>query len=349
MREKPTAAGRATVAEPAELEIRAYEPADESGVLDVLQAAFGRWPRGIEDVDAGAFFRWKLAECPFGPSLSVVALSEGRVVGFVGRLRWPLRVRGRTVLSTRGVDLAVAPAHRRRGVSLAMARWAIAHDPEGAALAWNNPNDQSRSGLMKAGRREIVLLPRFVQPCAFGQSLRRATGTASSSPAEPRVEAETAATALADGESVERLLAELVEPDGRMTTARDLDYLRWRYGRVGGYRAVRRDAGAGDAAAGVAIFRLRRRRSLWVSEVCELLVAGDDLATKRRLLGEVRRAAGADLLSASFDSQREALRCGFVRVRGGTLLTTRRTAVELGVEPTERDAWSLSLGDVDLL
>ena len=130
-------------------------------------------------------------------------------------------------------------------------------------------------------------------------------------------------------------------------TARDLDYLRWRYGRLPGYHAFRRDAAAG--AAGIVIFRLRRRRSLWVSEICELLVAGDDRSTKRRLLGEVGRAAPVDLLSASFDSQREALLCGFVRVRGGALLTTRTTAVELGVEPTERDAWSLSLGDLDLL
>jgi hypothetical protein len=216
------------------------------------------------------------------------------------------------------------------------------------ALAWNNPNDQSRPGVLKTGRRTVMILPAFVQPRgALGQTLRRASGRGSRTPAELPVEAETAAAVLGDGEYVSQLLAETVEPSDRLVTARDLDYLRWRYGRFGGYHAFRSDTGMGPP--GIVIFRLCRRESMWVSEVSELLVAGDEPATKRRLLGKVRRSAAADLLRASFGSRLDASRCGFLRVSGGTLVTVRKINGNLGIEPTERDAWALSLGDVGLL
>jgi hypothetical protein len=330
------------------VEIRGYEPADEAGVIEVLQAAFGRWPRLAECVDPVEFFRWKTAECPFGASVSLVALNHRGVIGFLGRLPWLLRVQGRTVLSARGVDLGIDPSHRRRGISVAIIRAAVESDLSDAALAWNNPNNQSRPGLMKTERRKVVILPRFVQPRGrAGQTLRRASGKGSQTPEELTVEADTAAAVLGDGEYVSQLLAETVEASDRLVTARDLDYLRWRYGRFGGYHAFRADTGAG--APGIVIFRLQRRKSLWVSDVCELLVAGDDPATKRRLLGKVRRSAASDLLRANFASPLEALRCGFVRASGGTLVTTRKIDDNLGVDPSERNAWALSLGDVDLL
>jgi GNAT superfamily N-acetyltransferase len=330
------------------VEVRGYQPADEAGVIEVLQAAFGRWPRLIESVDPVEFFRWKTAECPFGASVSLVALNDRGVIGFLGQLPWLFRVHGRTVLSTRGVDLGVDPSHRRRGISVAMIRAAIENHLSDVALAWNNPNEQSRPGLMKTERRKVVILPRFVQPRGGpGQTLRRASGKGSRTPEELPVEADTAAAVLGDGDYVSQLLAETVEPSDRLVTARDLDYLRWRYGRFGGYHGFRGDTGVD--APGIVIFRLHRRESLWVCDVCELLVAGGEPASKRRLLAKVRRSAASDFLRANFASHLEALRCGFVRASGGTLVTARKIDDNLGVEPTERDAWALSLGDVDLL
>jgi Acetyltransferase (GNAT) domain len=328
--------------------VRFFEPADESGVLEVLQGAFGKWPRGIDSMDPGEFFRWKMTECPFGPSVSLVALDQGRVVGFVGQLRWLFRLRGQTVTSTRGVDLGVAAAYRRRGIAAAMTRWAMENHPTDVALAWNNPNDQSRPGLMKAGRRRLVILPRYVRPrAAFGRTLVRALAKGTRTPEELPVEADTAATVLGDAEYVSHVLAETVEPSERLVTARSLDYLRWRYGRFGDYRAFRADTATG--APGIVIFRLRRSGSLWVSEVCELLVAGADGATTGRMLAMVARSAAADLLSASFGSRVEAIRSGFLPVGGGTLVTARKIGSALCVEPSERAAWALSQGDVDLL
>jgi hypothetical protein len=289
-----------------------------------------------------------MTECPFGPSVSLVALSEGRVIGFLGQLRWLLRLRGQSVLSIRGVDLGIAPAYRRRGISAAMIRWAMENHPPEVALAWNNPNNQSRPGLMKAGPRRLVKLPRYVQPRrAFGQTLLRVSGWGTKTPQALAVQAETATAILSDGEYVSQLLAEMVEPQDRLVTARNLDYLRWRYGRFGDYRAFR--AGATASVPGIVFFRLRRFGSLWVSEVCEMLVAGGERATTRRLLGMVRRSAAADLISASFGSGLEAMRYGFLDIGRGTLVTARMIDPSLRVEPAQRDAWALSRGDVDLL
>ncbi len=340
---QPMNAGRSSREDGESIEVRGYEPADEARAIELLHAAFGRWPPGNED--PGEFFRWKMIECPFGPSISLVALSEGQVVGFLGQMRWQFRVRGQTVRATRGVDLAVGPSRRRRGVSSALVRRAMENPPQDTALAWNNPNNQSRPGLMKTKGRKLVLLPRFVQPHpTLRQTLSRVWGRGSGTPAQLAVEAESASAVLSDGEYVSQLCAKLVEPSDRLVTARDRDYLRWRYGRFGDYHAFRCDARAG--APGIVIFRLRRRGSLWVSYVSELLVAGDDLPAKRRLLGMVRHAADTDLLSASFSTPREALLCGFLPSRRVSL-TVRQIGPDIGVDPTQSRAWALSLGDME--
>ncbi len=326
--------------------IRDYEPADKAAVLEVLQAAFGTWPHGIEGVDPSEFFRWKLESCPFGDQVSLVAEADG-VVGFVAQLPWPFRLRGRSVGSLRGMDFSVHPAHRRRGISTMIMRAAIDGTPGDAAIAWNNPNDQSRPGLLKTGRRDVVVLPRFLAPHgAPGRTIRRALARGSRTPADLCIEAETAGSVLLDGSFVAAVLGGGDEPHGRLATAAGLDYLRWRYGQFDIYRAFRSDPGID--APGIVIFRQRRHGALWVSQVCELLVAGDDVHCARHLLGKVRGAAPADLLTATFNSRLRAARLGFVRAGGGSLLTIRRLRPDLP-DLARRQSWGLSLGDLELL
>ncbi len=329
------------------VELRGYGPADAPAVLEVLQAAFGAWPQGIEGVDPTEFFRWKLDECPFGPQMSVVAEVDGGLVGFTGQLTWPFRHRGRTIEAIRGMDLAVHPSQRGRGISLMITRAAMERNAaRGVAMTWNNPNDQSRPGLLKLGRG-VVVLPRFAAPrWTIGRTIGRALGKGSRTPEDLQIEAGTAGEVLRDGDYVARVLSAVKEPDDRLVTARDLDYLRWRYGRFGLYRAFRADPDMD--AAGIVIFRPRRSGSFWVAEICELLVAGNDQRSARRLLGKVRRAAGTDLLGANFNSRREAARCGFVRVRGGSLLTVRAIQSDLP-DIAHPDSWGLSYGDIELI
>jgi hypothetical protein len=326
--------------------VRNFETRDESGVLDLLQAAFGKWPAGIEGVSAAGFFHWKLAGCPFGPPISIVAEAEGRVVGFMAMLPWLLRAGDRVVTTVRGVDLAVHPAHRRHGVSLAIIRAGMERLPVDAAFTWNNPNEHSRPGVLKSGRRQVLTVPRFVQlHRALRQTAWRAYGKGSNTPAELPVEAKTAAEILGDGAYVSRLLAHTERATDRLSTLRDLDYLLWRYGHFREYRAIRADEGHDP---GIVIFRLRRHGSFWVSDVCELLVAHNDIHTARHLLHQVNDAAPVDFIRCVFPSRYHAAGCGFLQI-GTTVLTTRPIERDLVPDPTQRASWALSLGDLELI
>jgi hypothetical protein len=161
-----------------------------------------------------------------------------------------------------------------------------------------------------------------------------------------RVEAETAAEILRDGTHVSPLLAHTRESSHRLATAKDLHYLRWRYGRLEEYRGARADPGRGN---GIVIFRVRRHGRFWVSHVCELFAEQNDQRTVRHLLQGVRAAAPVDFLIGSFTSRRAAARWGFVQVPGGTELRTRSLHQNVIPDPSRRTSWGLSRGDLELL
>ena len=327
------------------VKVRAFEAQDEPRVLEVLQAAFGKWPRDIEGVAPSEFFGWKHMACPFGPSTLLVAEADGAVIGFHAHMPWRLRG-GRQILSTmRRVDLAVHPSYRRLGVSMAIR--AAASFSDDVAFTWSNPNEQSRPGTHKAGLRTVGRLPRFVQPCGpLRVTVRRACAKGSKTPERLRIEAETAAEMLDDGEYASHLLACTNKPGDRLATVKDLDYLRWRYGHFEGYRAVRTDA---DEGSGMAIFRPRRHGPFWVSHVCELFVERSDRRTTRRLLHRVRDAAPADFINCSFSSLHHAALYGYVQYPGRTVLMTSPPRQNLVPDPTRHASWALSLGDLELL
>lgn len=328
------------------VEVRAFEPSDTPRVLEVLEAAFGEWPRGIHSVDPDEFFRWKHMAGPFGTSTIIVAEADGAVVGCHAYMPWRLRVDGRSVASMRGGDLAVRPSHRRLGVSMAMRD--AARFPDEIAFMWSHPNKQNRPGAEKAGMLVVNRLPRFLRPRRpFRDGVRRALARGSRTPDHLRVEAATAMEILRDGPRVSLLLQELNEAGGRMATAKDLDYLRWRYGRLDEYRAIA--SGSLDGHGGVVIFRTRRAGPVWVSDICELLAAHDDSRTIRHLLDLVSAAAPADFIACSFSSRRQAARFGFLPTRGATVLMTLPLHRDLAPDPARPDSWSLCRGDLELL
>ncbi len=139
-------------------------------MLELMRDAFGQWPRRLEGVAPSRFFQWKHTDCPFGPSVRLVACADVAPIGFLGQMPWSLRCGERVLSTMRGVDLAVDPAHRRRGVSMSLLGAARAHYSADVAFAWSNPNEYSRGGVLKApGRRRVDGLPRFV---GFGEPLR---------------------------------------------------------------------------------------------------------------------------------------------------------------------------------
>src|SRR6185312_16023503 len=70
--------------------VRAFQAADRGRVLEILEAAFGRWPRGLDGVAPGEFFGWKHEQSPFGPSILLVAEADDALVGFLALMPWQL-------------------------------------------------------------------------------------------------------------------------------------------------------------------------------------------------------------------------------------------------------------------
>jgi GNAT superfamily N-acetyltransferase len=328
------------------VKVRAFEAKDEPRVLELLQAAFGRWPSDIEGVAPSEFFRWKHGACPFGPSTLLVAETDGAVVGVHAHMPWRLRAGGQILSTMRRVDLAVHPSYRRLGVSMAIR--AAASFPEDIAFTWSNPNQQSRPGTHKAGLRTVGRLPRFVRPRGpLPDTVWRACAKRAKRSESLRIEAKTAAEILGGGAHASLLLACMNQLSDRLATVKDLDYLRWRYGHFEEYRAVQTDADEG--ASGLAIFRPRRHGPFWVSHVCELFAERGDRPTARRLLRRVTDAAPADFINCSFSSRHQAALHGFVPYPGQTVLMAYPLQQNLVPDPTRRASWALSFGDLELL
>lgn len=327
------------------VDARPFQANDETGVLELLRVAFGAWPREIEGVTPSEFFRWKHMDGRFGPSILIVAQAQDAVVGFVAYLPWQLSVRGQVVLTMRGVDFAVHPSFRRRGVSMAMR--AAANFPSNTAFTWSNPNDQSRPGGLSWGQREVRKLPHFVRPGRSPRlTLQRTFAKGAKTPTHLSIDADSAGEILCDGAHASLLRASIKDAGYRLSTVRDLPYLRWRYGQLSEYRAIRSAPGG---ASGMVIFRTRRHGRFWVSHICELFAAHEDHRTVRHLTDRVRDAASTDFLSCSFPSRRSAALCGFVPYRSGKVVMVYPLQPNFAPDPTQRASWALSLGDLDLL
>lgn len=313
----------------------------------MLRAAFGYWPRTLDGHDLPQFFDWKHIANPLGRSIMVVAEADRAVIGFAAWQRWPMRAGERELEALRGVDVAVAPSHQGRGLHPELVRNAADQFPEQASLILSDPNTRSLRGSLRVGRIEIGTFPlllRIHKPLRAGFRLIAATN-------HPEAQGTAAAEALHDSDDVSALLAAADESNGRLGTARDVGYLRWRYGSVAAYRAVRVERGG--SLGGIAIFRTYSRGRLRICKICELLVPRDEGQLGRRLLQDAMRAAAADCVTCHFPTgstpHRAAIRSGFVRLRHGPAPTVGVLKTGVVPDPTKRASWALTLGDFDLI
>lgn len=333
---------------------RAYRNADEAEVLDLLSMSLGPGPAGRRSPE---FFRWKHLENPFGQSLLLLAESAGRIVGLRAFMRWRFRVDGRSVRAVRAVDTATHPDHRGAGIFSRLTEGALRELRGEAELVFNTPNDKSLPGYLKMGWRPVGRIPVAIRirrplPVLRGaRRLRSSTGSPSTIRPAPGVDGETAAEALADPE-LSALLEEAAAPIARFATPRDAAFLDWRYGAAPllDYRGMREHIEG--KLAGIALFRVRQRGSLWESTVADLIVRPGDARTARRLLRRVAGAAAVDHVACSFPLGSEPARAargrGFLRSPGGPTLTAKALRGDLRPDPYERRSWALCLGDLEV-
>ncbi len=324
-----------------DIAVRRATDDDRPAVLSLLADSLG-WDH---DDTFAAYFEWKHRQNPFGPSPAWVATCGDAIVGFRTFLRWEFEhPDGRTRRAVRAVDTATAPAYQGRGIFRLLTTTAVdALSAEGVDFVFNTPNDQSRPGYLRMGWREVGRLPLEARVAHVAGLWRMRTARVPAGRWSVATDAGGDAASVLALDGVRVLLEQLGPPRG-LRTATTAAYLRWRYGLAQlGYRVIALDD---DAAAGIVVFRLRRRGQAVEAGVSELLAPGADGA--QRLLRAVRRTAGADYVIRLGRPGVARPTGGFVPLpRQGPVLTYRPLAD--GAPPPTLRELDLRLGDVELL
>ncbi len=335
-----------------DIAIREYRDEDEAQVLELLGTSLGGGPAGERPAE---FFRWKHVENPFGRSFMLVAEDDERIIGLRAFMRWRFACGGRNVDAVRAVDTATHPDYQGRGVFSHLTLAALDALRGDVDLVFNTPNDKSLPGYLKMGWRTVGTVPvsiRVRRPVRFASGLRSVRSQDASPTTPVRTKARPAAEVLADDEPLAGLLAEADEPAGRLSTRRDIGYLRWRYGAAPllDYRSVLDEEG--DRVRGLAVFRVRPRGRLWETTISEIIVRPGDFPGARRLLGCVVRAAAVDHLTCHFAPgsapARAALSRGFIRWREGMTFVINPLREPLSPDPEQLGSWGLTLGDLEV-
>lgn len=104
--------------------IRIQRPEDDEGIVRVLQAAFGRWPKFDDGIAAIDHLRWKRECDPEGLEYNCVAEKDGQIVG--AQFFWiqPVKVGERVVRSAQGHDFCVHPDFQGLGIRTGMKKLA---------------------------------------------------------------------------------------------------------------------------------------------------------------------------------------------------------------------------------
>jgi GNAT superfamily N-acetyltransferase len=291
---------------------------------------------------------------PFGPSFMIVAESNGKVIGLRAFMRWRFLAGNRTLSAVQAVDTATHPDFQGMGVFSTLTRTALDELRDEIDLVYNTPNEKSLPGYLKMGWRPVGTLPvsvRIRRPVRFARAVI-ADGDGRTDRPTPSGDAESAGDALAARAEVSGLLADLDEEEHAITTARSVEYLRWRYGDVPNldYYALREHLDR--RLQGLAIFRIRPRRGLWETALVELLVRGRDRATARRLVRRVLACANTDHASCHFRQGSwqagVVLRTGFLHYRTGVSLVVNLRRADIQPDPGLPGSWALCLGDLEV-
>lgn len=145
-----------------EYEIARFRPEHEAQVLEVLKEL---WPQG--DATRARLFRWKYLENPHadGP-LGIVALHNGRVVGFRGYFadRFVLDGHNDNIGILHPGDTCVDPAHRNKGLSVAMGKLAMQYDTRRYRLFMNMTcGKNSLPGYLQLGFKPLTKRVRLLR------------------------------------------------------------------------------------------------------------------------------------------------------------------------------------------
>jgi predicted N-acetyltransferase YhbS len=104
--------------------VRLQRPEDDAGIVEVLRAAFGRWPKIDAGVPAIDHLRWKKSNDPESAEYNCVAIADGRIVGAQAYWIQDVKIGARILRDAQGIDFCVHPDYQGHGIRTAMKKLA---------------------------------------------------------------------------------------------------------------------------------------------------------------------------------------------------------------------------------
>jgi GNAT superfamily N-acetyltransferase len=341
------------------LEIRAWDAREPGAALALARGVLGSTPATPM---TEAFWQWKHAANPFGPSYGLTAWDSAGQTPVALRilLRWRFAAQdGAAVAAMRAVDTATHPDYRRQGLFARLTQQAVDElRAAGTDLIFNTPNSSSLPGYLKLGWEVVARWPLYV--CArrpLRMALRRLTALRVPSPDARTAYFGPSALTWAEFDHVyagqwQAVVEgwERMRPGKGLRTLRHEGYWRWRYGAHPHVAYAVLPLVQDDRLLGFAVLRPNVRRGWQEAVVAEAVAAAPALGPS--LLAYVRRQTRADYLIAHFaagtDEHGWLRRAGFWRVPRQGITFTVRPLQPRAAAWTVAEAWDLTLGDLEI-
>jgi GNAT superfamily N-acetyltransferase len=337
--------------------VRPLEEEDKPEILNLLRGSLGEGsiPRDRD------YWDWKHVASPFGSSPALVAVSGDRIIGLRVFMRWMWQSGDREIMAVRAVDTATHPDWQGRGIFTRLTQDLVERmRSEGVAFVFNTPNDQSRPGYLKMGWTRVGRISLWVRarhPLRVSRVALTQRGRASSPDPDPSDMKERFRSIheLLDEPVFRTILESDSSDDDRFRTRRSMDYLRWRYSSIPGFRYFASWRWEGEGGAAI-IFHLRQRGDARELRICEVFVGprSDSIRLAAGLIRQATRNAKADYaaaMSAADTPERAVLwSAGFLPApRTGPVFTVRcLVPLPLIPDPIRRSSWKLGIGDLEV-
>jgi len=325
------------------IDIRRATIADRDGVEALFQDVFGE-ARPPETYD------WLFYQgAPNG--ISIVAETEGKIVGHVGTMSRTVLCGAEEVVMATSVDSMTHPGWQKRGINKLLSRRLIEENKaEGAGVFGGFSNENSSHTVVQHQQRQSLgSIPLLVRPLRILTRPWRILGASPEPISSSSVQWPDDLKELCANQSIVGI-----------GTRRSHEYLHWRYQCPGAsYHCV--ELRSGDVLQGLGVLGLRHKGGLKLGFVMEILTHRDFEGGDRKVLKALVKKAkelGCDGLCAlgfSDSDQRQTFKgSAFVPIKPGLLgerINFSVRALNEALHPIimEKKSWYLTWGDTDLV
>lgn len=310
------------------MEIRRAEPADLPAIIELMKISLGEelMPKSEE------FFCWKHERNVFGPSYSILATENNKIIGLRTFMKWKWSSVFGDIMAVRAVDTATHPDHQGRGIFRKLTMQAVEDcTKEGLDIVFNSPNPISKPGYLKMGWESAGKLPLWLGPGSLVPASFSKNGKI---PADYDIN--KILQTLDPGFS-------LPVTGSQYSTPISFNYLQWRFAQcpVAEYGMVANGTSFGF------VFRLKPLRSFIELRICEVWY-DDNMNSKKELkksLHKIMKAIRPLMISCAHPLP---LALAFGPFNKGPEVTVRSLSMNNLSSFKQFSSWNPSIGSLEI-